>query len=340
MKYKYRYVDQMVEMMEGSPDPAIKMAVVWANARDENLKALLQVMYDYRFNFEIGSIPKYQKKRQPGIDFHSAVKQLNQRLNNKVMGSGQKFVFVIDILQSLQDRDAEVLERALTGKITFRIPLADIRRVYPDIKGMPECSVDSPKAMDLSALQFPATIVKQLPTPEVRVVINSLGNLKFVDTDGKGLILPDKPNSVFLKILKPLRNVVLSCSFVGLTKDQTKVGNTATCNSSFAKFSNGELEKETIGIRILDIADMDTYLSYPGPSKNINMTFERRRAYLEGVDFGDNVFVRLADVIKVESLEELRKLEDDVTVSKETLRIYADKATYADSFSLLDQSAF
>ena len=340
MKYRYRYIDEIVDQIEGLRDPAHRMAVIWANRDQENLKVLLQVLYDYRYSFEIAGIPDYKRKREGGIDFHTAVKLLNNRINQRVIGAGQKFIAVIDILQQLQDRDAGVLERLLKGQIDLRIPVEDIQRAFPNIEPSPNFGENAPKAKVLSELAFPATVVRQLPGPEVRVEIGMGDSFKFVDQNGRGLVLPDKPNSVFRDIFRPIDNVILCCSFQGLTKDQSKVGNTATTNAAFAKFQAGELETETLSITILDVVDRTSYMNYPGGNPTINMSFERRRHWLEKQNWGDTIFCKLSETIDVPDLEALRGLEDEVATTKDTLRIYHNSANWAVGFSTLDKAAF
>lgn len=340
MKYRYRYIDEMVDQIEGLRDPAHRMAVIWANAESANLKALLNILYDYRYSYEVAGIPNYNRKRAAGIEFHTAVKQLNSRLNRKVLGAGQKFSFLVDILQQLQDRDAGVLERALQGQINTRIDLEDIQRAFPDIQGSPVLAANAPKAKVLSDLEFPATVVRQLQGPEIRVEIGVGDSFKFIDANGNGLVLPDKPNSAFRKIFAPFDNIVLCCSFQGLTKDLSKVANTATTNASFAKFQAGELEGETVSITILDVADNVSYQSHPAGNPRMNMSFARRRAWLTEQDWGSSIHVKVSEAIELANLEDLRALENEVATTKDTLRIYDNTAVWAEGFSVLDKTAF
>ncbi len=340
MKYRYRYVDQMIDQIEGLTDPAHRMAVVWANQDCPNLKVALQLLYDYRYSFEVSGIPDYQRKRAAGCDFHTAVKNLDRKLNQRVIGAGQKFSFLIDILQQLQDRDAGVLERILKNQIDLRIPLEDIKRAFPMIEGSPNLGKDAPKEKVLSELKFPATVVHQLQGPEVRVEIGVGNSFKFVDHRGRGLILPDKPKSAFCEIFAPFSNIVLCASFQGLTKDQSKVGNTATTNAAFAKFQAGELEVEAVSITILDVIDKTSYINYPAGNRAINMSFDRRLNWLTKQDWHDSIFVKLAKTTAIASLEELRAFENEVVTSKETLRIYEKDTTWAEGFSILTKEAF
>lgn len=340
MKYRYRYIDEIVDQIEGLTDPAHKMAVIWANQDQENLKALLLVLYDFRHSFEVCGIPKYKRNRAAGMEFHSAIKLLDQRINSRTMGAGQKFKFLIDVCQQLQDRDAEILERLLQHDINLRIPLDSIQRAYPGIEESPNFSQAAKKTTNLVNLKFPATIVRQLQGPEVRVEIGNGDFFKFVDVDGNALVLPDKPNSAFRNIFKPFNNVVLSCSFQGLTKGLDKVGNTATTNASFAKFQAGELEAETISVTILDVCDNTTYLKYPAGRETMNMGFERRRAWLTDQDWGDSIYVKVSDSIEVANLEALRALENEVATTKDTLRIYGNDALWGEGFKVLDKGAF
>jgi len=340
MKYRYRYVDQMVEMIEGSRDPAVKMAVIWANKDQPNLVSLLKLLYDYRWNFEIGGLPKYRRNRNGGMELNSAIGLLEQRLNGRLISSATKFKFVVDILNKLQDRDAEVLSRALQHQINLRIPLEDIQRAFPDIKRDETFADRQPKALSLPDLQFPGTIVRQTPGHEIRVVINGNGNFKFVDDRGHGLVLPDKINSAFIPIFSKLRNVALSAVCLGMTKDKSKIGNTATSNAVFAKFQMGELEAETISVRILDAVDLWSYLNYPQDLQQRALPFAARREWIVNNDWTDSIHVSVADAIEVATIEDLRKLENEVFEAKDTLRFYGNKATWGKGFHVLDKSAF
>lgn len=340
MKYRYRYIDEIVDQIEGLNDPAHKMAVIWANQDQQQMKVLCQLIYDYRYSFEIASLPKYSRKRAAGVDFHTAVALLDKKLNTRVIGASSKFAFAVDILQMLQDRDADVLERALRGQIDFGIPLEDIQRVYPMIQASPNMADDAENLDVLSDQAFPATVIRQIPGPEVRVEIGQGDSFKFVDSRGRGLVLPDKPNSNFRSLFKPFNNVVLCANFQGLTKDLTKVGNTATTNSVFAKFQAGELDVEQISITILDVVDRTSYLSYPRGRPDINMTFAQRRDWLMNQDWGDTIFVKVADSTELRGLEDLRQLENEVAETKDTLRIYDNSAIWNSGFKVLNKSAF
>ena len=341
MKYRYQYIDEMVDMIEGTSDPVIKMAVLWANQDQAQLKSLMYLLYDYRWNFEIGGVPNYRKNRTGGMEFHKAIDLLESRLNTRLLGADTKFKFLTDVFEQLQDRDAEVLARALQHQINFRIPLKDIRRAFPGIQTGPGFAEDAPIAV-LSELKFPGTIVRQQPGHEVRVVINGTGNFKFVDHEGHGLVLPNKPNSAFCSIFKGLKNVVICASFFGLTKDQDKIGNTATTNAAFAKFKAGELEKETISIKILDCMDRWTYdrAYLPEARKQAQMTWAYRSNWIDQHDWQDTIFCKVADRIDIANLEDLRKYENEVFTTKDTLRYYANDSLFADGYHILDKSAF
>ena len=340
MRYRYLYLDQIVDMIEGSTDPAVKMAVSWANQDQPNLYSLLHLLYDFRWNFEIGGVPKYRRNRNGGMEFHAAVTMLNNKINGRPIPATTKFKHLINILEKMQDRDAEVLIAALRHQINFRIPLEDIQRAFPMIQAGPNFANKAPKLKTLSNLECPATIVHQVPGPEIRVVINENGNFKFVDQKGHGLIFPNKPMSAFNEIFKGLRNITMSCVFHGLTKDKTKIGNTATSNASFAKFQAGELEDETLAVTVLDCVDNWSYMNYPELRETANMGFAARREWLENHPFPESIHLRLADVTKVEDLAALRKQENLVATSKDVLRVYSDNATWADGYHVLIKEAF
>ncbi len=118
------------------------------------------------------------------------------------------------------------------------------------------------------------------------------------------------------------------------------MGNTATTNAAFAKFQAGELETEAVSITILDAVDKTSYLSYPAGHPTLPMSFERRLDWIKNQNWGDSIFVKVAETTPVASLEELRGLENEIATTKETLRIYDNAATWAEGFKKLDKSAF
>lgn len=341
MKYRYRYLDEMIEMIEGQTDEAHKMAVIWANQDQPNLQAFLALLYDHRANFEIGGVPKYNRNRNGGIEMHSALEKLESTMNTKLMGADGKFKNLVNVLNQLQDRDAELLVRALRGQVDLGLPVEQIQRVYPQIKSDRTFAEDAPVAKVLSNLTFPGTVVRQPPGHEVKVYINQTGNFKFVDNRGRGLVLPDKPNSAFVPYFSKLRNIVLSCAFHGLTKDKSKVGNTATTNAAFAKFRAGELESETFAVRILDAIDIYSHNNYPANNPVRAMAFADRRDWILKQDWGDTIHISVADTVEIADLEELRKkFENEVYETKDTLRYYANDSTYGDGYHILTKDAF
>ena len=338
MEYRFAYVDEIIDFIEGAPDPAVKMAVVWSNIDNPNFVAILKLIYDYRYNFEIREIPKYRKRAAAGIELHTAIDMLENKLNTHHITPKAKYDSLISILTMLSERDAVVLENALLEKNKLDIGLDSIHRAVPEIMGMPKLNRGP---VPISDLYYPGKILVEPLGVPMYVIVNSFGVPKYLDEKGRAMISPDKIKSDLSVSFQHLKNVAFFTYFVGLTYDKKKTVSQKASVNLMEKFYLGTLEDETFEIQILDAVDLYSWISFPNNNPVKVMSFDERYHWLkETVFFSDQI--KLVPVRhNVKDIEALRKLEDDIIGSSGTSHMYfADTSPFSYGFNLLNRHSF
>lgn len=339
MQNRYRFIDDLIDAIEGATSLTDKMVIIWKNIDNQELKTIVEYLYDYRRNFEIAKIPQYKRKYQSGLDLHVAFKALEQRLNNRLCNATHKYNTLVDVLQMMGEREATVFEKMLTGDIDLGIPLEDIQRAYPYIKSMPLVGRSAKTVNSIADLKTPGYVIFQRDVPEIRIICNSTGNFRFVGEEGQSLILPDKPKSVFAEWTKPLKNVVVCANLSSMTSDKKKFTNPAASLAAYTSLEKGELKDETIGIEILDVCTLTEYMNFPEYNQRTGLRFERRLNYINSLNY-DSWHVAQPKTVRVESLEDLRKLENAVTTHKGPVRYVEADSFYSQGFQKIDARSF
>ena len=164
-----------------------KISVLQKHKSNELLKEVVFLALDPFTQFYIRKIPKYQRGIHT-IPLSGAIKQL-KKLSNRTVTGNAAIDLLADLLGSLEEGDAKVLERIIQKDLKCGVAAGTVNVVWKDMIHEYPCMLCSGYEEKLiSKVKFPAMVQLKMDGMRFNAIVRN-GNVEFRSRNGKEINL-------------------------------------------------------------------------------------------------------------------------------------------------------
>jgi hypothetical protein len=295
-KFQRNTISELITAIELEPDPVKKMAYIWANRIHPDLFPVLKLLYDTSYAIEAYDVkPRRTKVTAISERLGRSIEKIHHGTTYNLMTPIQKYNLISKYIEGFSAENENLFRSLLRNEVELDIPLADIRRAFPEIPDVQPAL----EREDIDEENASVVEVSSRSTP-VNVITGNTGSFQFITPAGRALILPNKPKSIFRDYFSPARNMVFQAHLFGLNKRKTKP--LKTNENIMEMFTTGKWddEGEAFEFEIFDAVPLDQFKFAAEPRFN----FFERRAWLQNYN-KDNEFkwISLAPMVSYQNVE-------------------------------------
>lgn len=320
MLNRYSYVSEIIAAIERAPDSLARVHILIVNKDNASLRAVIQYLYDYRYNFEYVGVPNFPKGDRKGVEVRAALDYLNRQLNLRgTVSRDDADKHIATAVKMLGPDDGRMLERLLGNDIDLKITPSEILDVFPEIR-FRAALAEMALPLDLAALQYPGLLVHRPAGPLVWLQVEVGQSFKLVTDDGQALSFDDKQRSRFHALLGRIHpvgyKVALECVFTAEIAASKTTSFTLLDKYRTSGIDTGE------GFR-LTVMDAIGMPYFTHEAQSMPVPYWKRNSWIKSCSFNTE-YLEPAKTHVVSTVEDMRALEDTVATGKDTYRFYTN----------------
>jgi ATP-dependent DNA ligase len=297
--------NNILESLAATSSRLEKEAILRKNRDDADLKQVFFLALNPMINFYIRKIPEYTPSREKGsLSLNQALSELNRFISRELTGNAA-ITHLQDILKSLKDGDALVIEKIIKRDLRCGVSEATANKIWKNL--IPEYPVMLASGFDQKAvdkIKFPAVVQHKLDGMRFNAIVKD-GKVEFRSRNGKPIDLLGELEQDFLQLfqLQPGKGIVYDGEL--LVKSAAGILDRKTGNGILNKAVKGTITKKEamlVCATLWDIIPLDDF-----KKEKSSFTY-KERFYLALKDAKFTPRVGLVTSHEVKSLDEAQEI--------------------------------
>jgi hypothetical protein len=176
---------KILELLNSDNSRLFKERVLEEHLHNETLKKVLNYAYSPYKVYNIRKIPEYKKRSAGLIGLEQAMNELDDLVNRKYTGN-EGIAHLKNILESVSERDAQVVERIIGKDLKCGVSTSTINKIFPGLVPTFDLMLCQPfNEKTIKAIKYPA--LSQLKADGTRIVcvVESSTNVRYFTRNGR-----------------------------------------------------------------------------------------------------------------------------------------------------------